>query len=224
VVGSSTCNAGLHMVDIRQPKRPRFAGCFAADGYTHDVQCVVYRGPDTEHRGREICMAANEDTLTIVDVSDKKRPRMLSRTGYTGVGYTHQGWFTEDQTRFLLDDEFDEMRAGHGSRTYVWDVSNLDAPRVIGTHTGASHAIDHNQFIRGNLVYQANYTSGLRILDLEHVDEAHLHEVGFFDVVPQDDDTEFDGAWNVYPYFGSGIVLISGINQGLFVVRPEAQP
>ena len=224
VVGSATCRGGLHMVDIREPERPRFAGCFAEDGYTHDVQCVVYRGPDAEHRGREICMAANEDTLTVVDVSDKKRPRMLSRTSYEGVGYTHQGWFTEDHARFLLDDEFDEMRRGHGSRTYVWDTSNLDAPRVIGVHTGSSAAIDHNQYVRGRLVYQANYTSGLRILDLEHVAEAHLHEVAFFDIVPQDDRTEFDGAWNVYPYFASGNVLISGIGQGLFVVRPEVEP
>ncbi len=46
LVGTSTCRGGLHMVDIRSPKSPKFAGCFEEDGYTHDSQCVVYDGPD----------------------------------------------------------------------------------------------------------------------------------------------------------------------------------
>ena len=123
VVGSNTCAAGLHMIDIRNPARPRFAGCFSADGYTHDAQCVVYRGPDGRFSGRELCFAANEDTLTIVDVQDKRRPAMLARAGYAGFGYTHQGWLTEDQRYFLLDDEFDELNDHHGTRTYIWDVA-----------------------------------------------------------------------------------------------------
>ena len=127
-VGTNTCAGGLHMVDIRAPKAPVFAGCYAEDGYTHDAQCLVYRGPDTPHRGRQICFAANEDTLTLVDVTEKSAPRLLSRTGYAGAGYTHQGWLTEDHVYFLVDDEFDEIRSGHPTRTWVWDVSDLDAP------------------------------------------------------------------------------------------------
>ena len=50
---------------------PTFAGCFDDDGYTHDVQCVVYSGPDADYTGAEICFASNEDTVTIVDVTDK---------------------------------------------------------------------------------------------------------------------------------------------------------
>jgi choice-of-anchor B domain-containing protein len=42
VVGSNDCSGGLHMVDIRTPKSPKFAGCYSADGYTHDVQCLTY--------------------------------------------------------------------------------------------------------------------------------------------------------------------------------------
>ena len=83
MVGTNTCAGGLHMIDIRKPRKPKFAGCFAGDGYTHDVQCVSYRGPDGAYGGKEICFAANEDTLTIVDVTDKSDPRMLSRTSYS---------------------------------------------------------------------------------------------------------------------------------------------
>ena len=223
VVGSDTCNGGLHMVDLREPRRPRFAGCFSADGYTHDTQCVVYRGPDAQHRGREICFAANEDTITLVDVTDKRRPRQISRTGYSGAAYTHQGWLTEDQRYFLVDDELDETRFGHRTRTYIWDLADLDAPRLIGVHTAASPATDHNLFIRGRHVFEANYRSGLRILDLAEVGVGRLREVAFFDVVPGSDAAGFSGAWGNYPFLPSGIVLVSGIEQGLFILRPHLE-
>ena len=219
-VGSNTCAAGLHMIDVRNPARPRFAGCFSADGYTHDAQCVVYRGPDSRFSGRELCFAANEDTLTIVDVQDKRRPAMLARAGYAGFGYTHQGWLTEDQRYFLLDDEFDELNDHHGTRTYIWDVRDVRQPLLIGTYTSPSPSTDHNLYVRGNLVYEANYRSGLRILDLAAVAEGRLTELAYFDVEPASDEAGFAGSWSSYPYFRSGVVVVSGIGTGLFVLAP----
>ena len=116
IVGSNTCDHGLHMVNIEKPRQPRFAGCFAADGYTHDAQCVAYDGADREHRGREVCFGFNEDTLTIVDVTDKMNPRMISRTSYNGSGYTHQGWVTDDHLFLLLGDELDGLRSTSSPR------------------------------------------------------------------------------------------------------------
>jgi len=221
VVGSETCRGGLHMVDLSKPGRPKFAGCFADDGYTHDAQCLVYRGPDGEHRGDEICFAYNEDTLTIVDVEDKAHPRELSRTAIAGTAYVHQGWLTEDHRYALIDDELDEQRFGGGSRTYLYDVSDLESPRRIGVYEAASPSSDHNLYVRGDLAFQANYRSGLRVLDLRRIAEGRLDEVAFFDLVPASDAPGFSGAWSVYPYFGSGTVVVSGIEQGLFVVRPH---
>ena len=78
--GKNSCSGGLHMVDISNPTSPSFEGCFSTDGYTHDAQCVVYIGPDIAHQGSEICFNSNEDTITIVDVTDKRNPVELSRT------------------------------------------------------------------------------------------------------------------------------------------------
>ena len=114
-VGTDQCSGGLEIVNIQNPNRPTDAGCYDLDGYTHDAQCVNYNGPDQDHTGKEICFASNEDTLTIVDVTDKSVPIMLSRTGYAGFAYTHQGWLTEDQRYFLLDDELDEQNFGHNT-------------------------------------------------------------------------------------------------------------
>ena len=221
VSGKGSCSGGLHMIDISNPTNPRAAGCFSSDGYTHDAQCVVYSGPDPHHQGSEICLNANEDTVTIVDVTNKSNPVQLSRTSYGGSAYTHQGWLTEDQAHFLLDDELDEQDFGHGTRTRIFDVSDLDSPTLVGTSTSSSAAIDHNQYVKGGHSYQANYRSGLRIVDLSDVANGNLSQVGYFDVWPADDAPQFNGAWSTYPYFDSGVVVVSGIEQGLFVVRPN---
>lgn len=219
--GTTQCQAGLHMVDIHNPLAPTFAGCFSSDGYTHDAQCVNYSGPDADHAGQEVCFASNEDTLTIVNVSNKSAPAQISRTGYTGNGYTHQGWLTEDRRFFLVDDELDESNFGHNTKTYVWNVQNLDAPQLIGTFFSPTAAIDHNQYVKGNFVYQANYRSGLRILSLADVASGQLSQVGYFDIYPPSDSASFNGSWSTFPYFASGNVLINGIEQGLFVVHPN---
>lgn len=226
-VGTNTCSGGLHMIDVRDPLRPQFAGCFAGDGYTHDAQCVVYRGPELSLAGSELCFCANEDTLTIVDVTDKQAPSLLSRTDYVGRGYTHQGWLTPDHSYFLLDDEFDESLLPSPTRTYVWDVRNPRAPSVRGVFTNTTLAIDHNQYVqdRGGrwFVFQANYRAGLRVLEILDPQAALLEEVAFFDIYPADDNPAYSGAWSTYPFFPSGTIAISGIEQGLFLVRLQLE-
>ena len=223
-VGTNTCDGGLHMINIQNPANPTSAGCFSDDGYTHDTQCVNYLGPDPDHQGAEICFNSNEDTLTIVDVTDKARPVMLSRTGYRGSRYTHQGWLTEDHAYFVLGDELDEPRFYNtGTRTYLLDVSDLESPTLTGTHVStATTGVDHNQYVNGKYTYQANYEAGLRILDVTDIANGNLTEVAFFDMLP---DTEsyrsFDGAWGNYPFFDSGIVIVSVRRHGLFVLRPN---
>ena len=221
---ANKCARGLHIVNIANPTSPTFAGCFDADGYTHDSQCVVYRGPDATYRNREICFNSNEDTLTIVDVTDKSAPRQISRTTYTGSAYTHQGWLTEDQALFLVDDELDEQKLNTKTRTFIFNVSDLDAPSVTGVHEGSTTAIDHNLYILGRYAYQSNYRSGLRVLDISRASTANLQEIGYFDIYPVDDLPAFNGTWSNYPFFKSGVVLVSGIEQGLFMLRPRQIP
>ena len=225
-VGTDTCDGGLHMINIQNPANPTSAGCFSDDGYTHDAQCVNYIGPDPDHQGAEICFNSNTDTLTIVDVTNKAAPEMLSRTGYAGSGYTHQGWLTEDHAYFLLGDELDESAdppSVTGTATYLWDVSDLDSPTLTGTHVSTTtRAVDHNQYVKGKYTYQANYQAGLRILDVTDIANGNLTEVAFFDMVPdRDSPLLYKGAWGNYPFFDSGIVIVSVRKKGLYVLRPN---
>ncbi len=223
--GGNTCGGALHMVNIQDPQNPVFAGCFAdpntgfaGTGYTHDAQCVVYSGPDAEHQGKEICIGSNETHISIADVSDKANPIALSKGTYPRADYIHQGWFSEDQRYFFQDDEGDETSSGSETRTIIWDLEDLDDPVFLGDFFSGVQAIDHNMYVRGNFLYQANYTSGLRIWDIS--DPVNPQFVAYFDTFPGSDAGRFAGAWSNYPYFESGLVIVSSIAEGLFVLNP----
>lgn len=220
-VGSNTFNGGLHIVDISDPLNPVIMGDFANDGYTHDAQVVTYDGPDATYQGRQIAFCCNENTLTIVDVDNPLNCTQLGRAGYPSVAYSHQGWLTEDHRYFLLGDELDEVNFGINTRTVVWDVQDLNNPVVIGEFFSSAEAIDHNMYTKGNLLYQSNYRAGLRILDLEDVANGNLSEVAWFDVFPNSNSAEFNGSWSNYPYFESGVVAVSHIEEGLFLLQPN---
>lgn len=225
-MGGETCGGGLHMVDIRDPERPRFAGCqadpttgTARTGYIHDAQCVTYRGPDEQYRGREICFNSSETALGIADVTDKSAPKALSTAAYPNVAYAHQGWLSEDQRYFYLDDEGDEL-AGTAprTRTVIFDVSDLDDPVVAKEYFGETAASDHNLYVRGNYIYESNYVAGLRVLDIK--DPVNPVEVGYFDTVPLGENAAgFAGSWSNYPYFKSGVVAVTSMREGLFMIR-----
>jgi choice-of-anchor B domain-containing protein len=230
-VGGETDAGGLHILDLSNPISPVHVGSYAGDGYTHDAQVVTYHGPDTAHQGREIALAFNENTVTIVDVNDKTAPVQLSRTGYPNVAYTHQGWLTEDHAYLLQNDENDEkdLSAVDATRTHVWNVQDLDIPIYIGfdEHSGVE-SIDHNLYTLGNLAFEGNYTSGMRVVDISNIAAStadvngridELDTVAWIDTHPaKDSRTSFDGVWSVYPYFSSGNILIGDRNEGLIIV------
>ena len=214
---------GLYMIDIHDPVNPTFAGCINDAGYTHEAQCWNYTGPDIEHAGREICVDSNGSSgrVAIVDVTDKSAWTTLSTTPYTGSAYTHQAWLTEDMRYLLLDDELDESDFGHNARTYVFDVSDLDAPVLVGYHEHPLSVIDHNLYVHGQYVYQSDYEAGVRILRMDNLSQAEMTEVAYFDTYPSGNNAAFNGSWNNYRFPGSGNVIATGIDEGFFVLEPH---
>ncbi len=228
--GGETCGGALHMIDIHDPRNPTFAGCFAdpstgnqRTGYTHDTQCVTYKGPDSRYAGREICFNSSETAVGIADVSDKKAPKPIAVASYPNTAYTHQGWLTDDQKYFYVNDEGDELGGlVPRTRTLVWDVSNLEEPVLAKEFLGATSATDHNLYVRGKYMYQSNYVSGLRVIDIS--DPVNPRETASFDTVPFGENVPgFAGSWSNYPFFKSGTIVLTSMREGLFIVkhRPE---
>jgi len=214
---SGTYQGGPLFINIQDPLNPLEEGGFL--NYSHDAQVVTYNGPDTEHVGKEILIGSNETEVVIVDVSDKRNPTRLSAISYTNVEYTHQGWFTEDMSYFLLGDEYDELRNGGFTRTVVFDFIDLDNPKLHFEYQGTTAAIDHNGYVKDDTFYLANYTAGVRMIDISDIANRTMNETDFFDTRPSSNLASFNGVWNVYPYFESGVIVVSDIENGLFLIK-----
>ena len=248
--GTDSCNGGLNQVNVDSLSttnfniEPQYSGCFKLDGYTHDAECITYDGPDIRYIGREICFGYNQNSITVIDFTDSLNPEMISRIIYPDYSaYTHQGWINPDQIgsgiekhRFvLMNDELDESQGTVTTQTtYIVDYKSLTDPIFLvdrnGDHSSLWNSgiisIDHNLYIRGSFVYQANYRAGLRINQIIPTPglslPVTLQQTGFFKTWIGEFGVSFNGAWSNYPYFGIGsdpiFVVVQDIETGLFVL------
>ncbi|MEL7485030.1 MAG: choice-of-anchor B family protein, partial [Planctomycetota bacterium] len=201
------------------------------DLYVHDAQVVTYdSGP---YAGREIAFlfsgfgnGGSDTALRIYDVTDKSNIFQTGIVRYPGRAYCHQGWLSEDKKYIYMNDELDEGATRSTTTMHIINVEDINNPQYVKAWTNGNTARDHNLYVKGNFVYAANYRSGLRIHDIS--DPENPVEVAWIDTYPADDSSTsanqgFDGAWSSYPYFPSGNVIISDIQQGLVIVRPELE-
>ena len=228
------CNGGLYGVDVLDPLEPKILGCLYDEAYVHDAQCVVYRGPDADHFGQEICFAFTgeesygQPVVRVLDVTDAANVKVVSFVVYPEEGFSHQGWLSCDHATLFVDDELDEQFAwddeGSRTKTIVLDVGDLDLPFYSFTHAAGINVVDHNQYVNGAYLYQADYEGGLRILDISQAadpTDPRLVEVAYFDVYPDGDGLGYAGAWGVFPFLPSGRVLVNDVTGGTAVVRPN---
>ena len=227
ILGSNLYAGGPVFIDISDPKNPKILGGYSRGRYTHDAYIVNYIGPDPEFQGKEIFFGSNSDggennRIVILDVTDKLNPSIISTIDYSGSGYTHQGFLTEDHRYFFLGDELDELKFGLKTQTRIFDFSSLKEPKLHFKYFSNFDAIDHNGYIVGDNFFLANYSAGLRVIDISEVQNKTIFEKGFFDTYPSDNNPKFNGVWSIYPFFDSGVIAISDIDSGLFLVKASA--
>ncbi len=211
---------GLRIYSLANPSAPAYVGSWS-DRYVHDAQIVTFTsGPLA---GREIaycCAGLNgggTDTgLSIVDVTNKANPVVLDTIAYPNRAYSHQGWLSADRTRFYLGDELDEGNNVSVTTTHIFDVSTPSNAIYLGQFDNGDAAIGHNMYEHNGLLFQANYTSGLRVFDVATNPNAPV-EVAYYDTAPTSSSASFNGLWSCYPYFASGTVIGSDTVSGLFV-------
>ncbi len=223
---------------------PPVVGTYSAGGYCHDAQVMLYDGPDPDYQGDEILIGSfsGTDFVRIFKITTNAGTgnvtfSQISTFSYSSKYYTHQGWFTDDKRFFIVGDEVDEENVGFNTRTMAFDLQDLDQAGINAnnpsgnpfyTYNGATPAIDHNGYVRGNRFYLANYAAGARILKIDGLYDPvpSMTEVSYFDVFPSSNSASFNGTWNVYPYFESGNLIATGFGNefvngdgGLFVLR-----
>ena len=212
-------NFGLRIYSLANPSSPTFVGQWNTR-YVHDAQVVTYTSGPLNGRQIAYCCSGfnggfDQTGLDIVDVTNKSNPVVLDTVFYPNPAYSHQGWLSEDRQYFYLGDELDE-NGSIGTRTHVIDVSDPNNAFSVGPFTNGNTAVGHNLYTVGDLIYEANYTSGLRIFDAS-TNPTNPTEVAFFDTSLGGDGASFNGLWSVYPYFDNGVVIGSDLESGLFV-------
>ena len=209
------------------PASPTYVGQWS-DRYVHDGAVFTYtQGP---YAGKEIFFACGglgtgfqQTGMDIIDVTNKSALQNISRFTYAQAGYCHQVWLTEDRRYAYINDETDESGFQIYGRTRIVDVSNLSAPTLVGTANPGVVSVDHNLYVRGGLMFCANYQSGLRIFDIA-TNPVSPPQVAFFDTHPETDAADYAGLWTSYPYFPSGTVIGADMSRGLFVWKLGPRP
>ena len=217
------CQNGVHVVNVQNPLQPTFAGCFGqTDTPLSTGECLVYDGPDHDYHGHEVCFVGSDDNVSIFDVTNKSQPQQVANFTYPGIARAHQGDLTADRRYWLLGDMMDEHHTGNNTRTYAFDISDLDHPVVLGHFSHSTTAIDHDLLIVGTRVFEANWRAGLRILDISSLPGLDFRELGYFDTVPDSDSIGHTGAFAPYVW-PDGAITVSDTESGLFILRPAVE-
>ena len=131
-------------------------------------------------------------------------------TSYPDQGTNHSGW-KEDNTYVFADEN-------HGLSLKVIDVSDLSNLSVTALFNSGvdANSIAHNLIIRDDFVYVSYYHDGLQIFDIS--DPYNPIKAGYYDTYLPNNHNGYAGNWGVDPQLPSGIILVSDVQSGLFVL------
>ena len=225
LAGSNVGNGSWRVYSLANAAQPQFIRqAPAGTQYVHDATSLLITDQRTTqcalgHNPCEVYVDFNETTVDLWDVTDKAQPVRLSSTPYADANYTHSGWPSADQRHIFVHDELEEIRRGLFTQIYTMNVDSLINPFIVASYQGPDTTTDHNGYTKGSLLYVSHYRRGLVIFDASM--PSQLREIGHFDTFlsPSANTAGFDGAWGVYPFLPSGTILVSDINNGLFILR-----
>lgn len=142
-----------------------------------------------------------------------------SLTTYPSQGYNHSSALTADGATLVFMDEVPS-----GLPVKVLDVSDFSNLTIKSTFSSNVGPTPHNPFMVGTTCYIAYYQDGLQVYDVSV--PTNPVRLGYFDTHVQTNmggpypSPPYQGAWGAYPYFPSGRVVVSDMQNGLFVLDP----
>ena len=209
--GGEHGNSALRIYDISDPVQPEYIAeynSFAdiSAGHVHDGYV---------DNGLAYLNCGN-DGFAMVDFTDPLNPQTLgTMTQYPFSGYNHSGWPSDDGQYFFLGDE------NHGYPVKVIDVSDVEDIHSVGTlESGQDNigvTIPHNQIVACDYLYVSYYYDGLQVYDVS--DPLNPVRVRYYDTSNWNFDSNYRGAWGIYPFLPSGNILVSDMQEGLFILE-----
>ncbi len=206
---------GLIIYDLTDPAKPDSVGEYQTQ-YYHDF----YARGDTGYAA-----ALFGGGIDILDLTVKSNPQLIANINYPAPR-SHNCWTSEDGNYLFVGDEGNPP----GMWTRVFDVRDPFHVTQVADYIVDSLASVHNSYVRGDYLYVAYYTEGVRVVDVS--DPTQPVEVAYYDTYLAEG-YGFLGVWSVYPYFESGKIIASDVQTGLYVLevdwvavdtRPSADP
>ncbi len=140
-----------------------------------------------------------------------------SLTTYPSQGYNHSSALTADGSTLVF---MDEVPSGLPVKVLdVTDMSNLTMKSTFSSNAGPT---PHNPFMVGTVCFIAYYQDGVQVYDVSN--PVLPVRLGYFDTHYQTPmggpypSPSYAGAWGAYPYLPSGNLLVSDMQNGLFVL------
>ena len=195
---------GLRIFDLAaNPIDPPLVWEDTNPGGAHDVAVI---------RNRMYDFHATDATY-VYNVEDPSNPQLLGEVRNPGT-YHHSGWVTEDDRYLFI---CDETAADPLPDITIWDISDLSNPMLVGDISDNT-ARTHNLYIIDNLAYVSYYGAGFKIFDVST--PANPVILDQFQTNLNDGigvGNGFEGAFGVYPFSNNGIIMVSDIDNGLFI-------
>jgi choice-of-anchor B domain-containing protein len=224
VAGANLNGGSWRAYSLANPASPQLLGTAPTTRYMHDSTSLIVTGARAAqcapgHDPCEVLVDFNVEAVELWDVTSKTQPVLLGTATNPNNRYIHSGWPTANATHLLFHDELEEIQLGLRTSIYALDLADLRAPRVVTSHTGPTSTTDHNGYIVGERYYVSHYRRGAVVYDAANPEQ--LVEIGHFDnyITPSANIAGTDGAWGIYPFLPSGTLLVSDIENGLFVLR-----
>jgi len=201
--------SGMRILSIANPEAPAPLATFPSGAIVPSNDDSVYIHDSVPIGNRLYASSIYFGIQRIFDFTNPAAPVPIAAWHYPG-GFTHNSWPDKTGNWLYITDE------KNGEPLKIFDISNLSAPVLFNRYTSNPGAIVHNVHVRGDEIYVSNYTEGIRVLDSS--DPGHPAEFGFADSY-SGPSGNYDGVWEVCPFFPSGTVIASDMETGLWVYR-----
>jgi len=204
--------ARLRTFDISDPTNPQVIKEYnVVDGFFFQQVHDAYVIRDTAY------LNCGPGGFAIVDFTDRENPSLLfdlEPQDYPQSGYNHSGWLSEDGNTYIMADE------DHGKEMKVFDATNKNELELIGFLNAGSDSqfsIPHNQIIHENYLFASYYYDGIQVYNM--VDPQNITRDFYYETSNIEARESYEGAWGVYPFLPSGNILVTDMQNGLFVLE-----
>jgi choice-of-anchor B domain-containing protein len=242
----SSEHGATQVIDMSTPTAPRLAGSFGGNAHTVTIDqarghlwanggagngCRIYNlnvNPASPTLLRTYNPAYVHDsyvvrnhaylghifggTMRIVNATNISSITTLSNTPTPGA-FTHNVWTNDFDTVAITADE------NNGGCMTVYDITNKSAPAQRAVWCSPNGATVHNVFMKGEVAHFSAYSDGYWAIDLSVPTQPRV--VAHFDTTSLTGN-DYHGCWGCYPFQPSGVVYLTDMQNGFFIVEPTA--